>query len=220
MIPLKDDNPRVMVPVVNYVLIALNVLIYFYQFRLSPVDLEAFFRTYGAIPQHITGGHSLYPLLTSMFLHGGLLHLLSNMLYLFIFGDNIEGLMGHTRYFIFYLLSGFGAAALHIFIQPNSPVPMIGASGAISGVLGAYFLKFPRARVLILFWIFFYVTTFRVPALIVLGFWFLMQLSSGLSTIGMEVSGGVAWFAHIGGFVMGLLAVSFFQRRQPPREAW
>lgn len=219
MIPLKDDNPRVMVPVVNYTLIALNVLIYFFQFRHSPADLQAFIYTYGAIPAHITSGKLLpYPLLTSMFLHGGLLHLLSNMLYLFIFGDNIEGLMGHGRYFIFYLLCGLGAAAMHIVIQPNSAVPMIGASGAISGVLGAYFLKFPHARVLILAWVFFYITTFRVPALIALGFWFLMQLTSGLFTIGMEVSGGVAWFAHIGGFVVGLVAVNVFQRRRPWRE--
>lgn len=221
MIPLRDDNPRVMVPVVNYMLIALNVLVYLLQFRLSAVDLEAFIYAFGAVPQKITSGETLlYPLLTSMFLHGGFLHLVSNMLYLFIFGDNVEGLMGHARYLVFYLLSGLGAAALHIFIQPHSAMPMIGASGAISGVLGAYLLKFPRARVLVLAWVFFYVTTFRVPALIALGLWFLMQLSSGLSTLGMDVGGGVAWFAHIGGFVVGLLAVNFFERRRPLREEW
>jgi membrane associated rhomboid family serine protease len=209
-----------MTPFVNWGLIALNVLVYFYQFRLHPVDLEAFVTTYGAIPLDITSGHGYYALLTSMFLHGGIVHLLSNMLYLYIFGDNIEGLMGHGRYLFFYLLSGLGAAMLHIIVEPQSPVPMIGASGAISGVLGAYLLKFPRARVLILFWLFFFVTTYRVPALIVLGLWFFMQLSSGLSSLGVETGGGVAWFAHIGGFVVGLVAVNFFQRRRVVRAEW
>jgi len=220
MIPLHDDNPRVMTPFVNYGLIALNLLVFFRQFTLPEVDLQAFVYTYGAIPAQITGGEGYFSLLTSMFLHGGLLHLLSNMLYLYIFGDNVEGLMGHGRYLFFYILSGIGAAASHIFIESQSTIPMIGASGAISGVLGAYLLKFPRAKVLILFWIVIFINTVRVPAIIVLGLWFFMQLSSGLSSLGMQSGGGVAWFAHIGGFVVGLVLVNFFQKRRVIKPEW
>ncbi len=220
MIPLHDDNPRVMTPFVNYGLIALNLFVFFHQFTLQDVDLQAFVYTYGAIPVQITSGEGYFSLFTSMFLHGGLLHLLSNMLYLYIFGDNIEGLMGHGRYFFFYILSGLGAAASHIFIEPQSTIPMIGASGAISGVLGAYLLKFPRAKVLILFWIIIFINTIRVPAIIVLGLWFFMQLSSGLSSLGVQSGGGVAWFAHIGGFVVGLVLVNFFEKRRVIKTEW
>jgi len=214
MIPLHDDNPRVMIPWVNFSLITVNVLVFLHEFRLEGDALNEFIRAYGAIPQHLVAGQTFLPLLTSMFLHGGIVHLLSNMLYLYIFGDNIEGLMGHGRYLIFYLLCGVGAAASHIFIDPMSQTPMVGASGAISGVLGAYLLKFPRARVLILFWIFI-LTTVRVPALVVLGLWFVMQLTNGLATLGLQTTGGVAWFAHIGGFIVGFLLVNMFQKRRP-----
>lgn len=220
MIPLHDDNPRLMTPFVNYGLIALNVLVFLRQFSMPEVDHQAFVYTYGAIPAEIIAGQGYYSLVTSMFLHGGLLHLLSNMLYLYIFGDNIEGVMGHGRYLFFYILSGIGAAVAHIFIEPQSTVPMIGASGAISGVLGAYLLKFPRARILILIWIVIFINTFRVPAIIVLGFWFLMQLTSGLSSLGVESGGGVAWFAHIGGFIVGLVLVNFFQKRRVIKTEW
>jgi len=220
MIPLHDDNPRVMTPFVNYGLIALNLVVFFHQFTLQDVDLQAFVYTYGAIPSQITGGEGYFSLFTSMFLHGGLLHLLSNMLYLYIFGDNIEGLMGHGRYLLFYILSGLGAAASHIFIELQSAIPMIGASGAISGVLGAYLLKFPRAKVLILFWIIIFINTIRVPAIIVLGLWFFMQLSSGLSSLGVQSGGGVAWFAHIGGFVVGLVLVKFFEKQRVIKTEW
>jgi len=220
LIPLKDDNPRLMVPVVNFALIAINVLVSIYEFYLPPELRERFVYTFGAIPQEITTAHVFYPLFTAMFLHGGLMHLLSNMLYLFIFGDNVEGLLGHGRYLLFYLICGIGASALHIFVEPDSLVPMIGASGAISGVLGAYALKFPRARVLTLIPIVFYITTVRVPAVILLGFWFLMQLTSGLSSMGVQTGGGVAWFAHIGGFVVGLLIVNLFQKHRPQPVQW
>jgi len=220
MIPLHDDNPRMMTPFVNYGLIALNILVFFHQFRLPSVDLQAFVYAYGAVPVEITNGQGYFSLLTSMFLHGGLLHLLSNLLYLYIFGDNVEGVMGHGRYLFFYILSGIGAAALHIAIEPQSMVPMVGASGAISGVLGAYLVKFPRARILILFWIIFFVNTVRVPAIFVLGFWFFMQLTSGISSLGMESGGGVAWFAHIGGFIVGLVLVVFFQKRRVIKTEW
>lgn len=212
MIPLKDDNPRVMTPLFNYGLVFCNVAIFFYQ--ITRPDLEAFVHAYGAIPADIMQGSNLPMLFSAMFLHGGWMHLLGNMLYLWIFGDNIEGLMGHGRYLIFYLLCGVTATMSHILMMPDSTEPMIGASGAISGVLGAYLVKFPRARILILVPIFICLTTFRIPALFVLGFWFLTQLTNGLGIFADIGSGNVAWFAHIGGFVAGLLLVKLFERKQ------
>lgn len=215
MIPLKDDNPRLITPFINYGLVVCNIAVFIYQLSLPAPALERFVHAYGAIPANITQGMNLPSLFTAMFLHGGFLHLLGNMLYLWIFGDNVEGLMGHGRYLGFYLLCGLAATISHIAIEPSSALPMIGASGAISGVLGAYLLKFPRARVLILVPIFICLTTFRIPALFVLGFWFLTQLTSGLGFFHADMSGGgVAWFAHIGGFLAGLLFVKLFERRQ------
>lgn len=215
LIPLKDDNPRVLTPFINYGLVVCNIAIFIFQLSLPEPELERFVHAYGAIPANITQGMNLPSLFTAMFLHGGFLHLLGNMLYLWIFGDNVEGLMGHGRYLGFYLLCGLAATISHIAIEPSSALPMIGASGAISGVLGAYLLKFPRARILILVPIFICLTTFRIPALFVLGFWFLTQLTNGLGFFHADMSGGgVAWFAHIGGFVAGLLFVKFFERRQ------
>lgn len=178
-----------------------------------------FVHAYGAIPADITQGMNLPSLLTAMFLHDMSypipLHLLGNMLYLWIFGDNVEGLMGHGRYLMFYTFCGLAATISHIATEPSSVLPMIGASGAISGVLGAYLVKFPRARILILVPIFICLTTFRIPALFVLGFWFLTQLTNGLGFFHADMSGGgVAWFAHIGGFVAGVLLVKLFERRQ------
>ena len=210
MIPLKDDNPRVMPPLFNYALVLANVAIFFYQ--ISRPDPEAFAMEYGAIPANIMHGTNVSGLITAMFLHGGWLHLLGNMLYLWIFGDNIEGLMGHARYLVFYLLCGVAATLSHIAIEPASAMPMVGASGAISGVLGAYLVKFPRARILILVPILICLTTFRIPALFVLGFWFLTQLTSGLGLFQTEMSANVAWFAHIGGFVAGVLLIKLFER--------
>jgi len=209
LIPLKDDNPRVLTPWCNYGLILCNVAIFFYQ--LSRPDVDVFAQEYGAIPADIMAGTHLSGLFSAMFLHGGWMHLLGNMLYLWIFGDNIEGLMGHPRYIVFYLLCGVAATMSHIAMMPYSDEPMIGASGAISGVLGAYLVKFPRARILILVPIFICLTTFRIPALFVLGFWFLTQLTNGLS--GCSGINNVAWFAHIGGFVAGLLLVKLFERK-------
>ena len=215
MIPLKDDNPRLMTPVVNYGLIVCNIAIFIYQLSMPESEVEMFVHAYGAVPANITQGMHLSSLLTAMFLHGGFAHLIGNMLYLWIFGDNVEGLMGHGRYLVFYLLCGLAATISHIAVEPNSELPMIGASGAISGVLGAYLIKFPRARVLILVPIFICLTTFRIPALFVLGFWFLTQLTNGLGFFHANMSGGgVAWFAHIGGFVAGLLLIKLFERRQ------
>lgn len=217
MIPLKDDNPRLAFPLVNTLLIVLNVAVFIHEMLLSKEEMDLFINTYGAMPSNISQGLDYSTLFTSMFLHGGILHILGNMLYLFIFGDNIEGSMGSARYLIFYLLCGIGAAMSHILFDPLSKVPMVGASGAISGVLGAYMLTYPKARVLVLLPILFYISTFRVPALVVLGLWFLNQLVSGFvlaSRDGGESMGGIAWFAHIGGFVVGMLLVKLFAKRQ------
>jgi len=212
LIPLKDDNPRVLTPFFNYGLILCNGLIFFYQ--LSRPEPDVFVHAYGAIPVDIMQGQQLSTLFTAMFLHGGWMHLLGNMLYLWIFGDNIEGLMGHPRYLVFYLLCGIAAMLSHILMMPDSTDPMIGASGAISGVLGAYLVKFPRARILILVPIFICLTTFRIPALFVLGFWFVTQITSSLGVFSADIGSNVAWFAHIGGFVAGVLLIKFFERRQ------
>ncbi|MGH7492356.1 MAG: rhomboid family intramembrane serine protease [bacterium] len=216
MIPLKDDNPRVTFPLINTLLIVVNVAVFLHEMFLPEVEMEQFIQSYGAIPLHVSQGMHYSGLFTSMFLHGGVLHILGNMLYLFIFGDNIEGSMGSIRYLVFYVLCGIGAAISHILIDPGSEVPMVGASGAISGVLGAYMLTYPKARVLVLLPILFYVSTFRVPAVVVLGLWFLNQLISGFFSTGNDqnLGGGIAWFAHIGGFVLGILLVKFFAKKQ------
>ncbi|MCG3121063.1 MAG: hypothetical protein ALAOOOJD_04003 [bacterium] len=213
MIPLKDDNPRVLRPVVNYALILTNIAIYVYQYKaMSPESVQDLHNTFGVIPAAIMKGNGWYSFLTSLFLHDNhnLKHLIGNMLYLWIFGDNVEGLMGHKRYLFFYLLCGVVAVISHILIEPNSMVPLIGASGAISGVLGAYVVNFPRARI----WMFIPpIFFFRVPALLMLGMWFLGQLAVGLFTLS-QGSGNIAWFAHIGGFIAGLVLIKFFERRQ------
>lgn len=214
MIPIKDDNPRTAFPLVNTILIVVNVVVFIHQFLLPVEAGQAFINQYGAIPQKIMHGKDAGGLFTSMFLHGNLMHIIGNMLYLFIFGDNIENLLGSTRYLIFYVLSGVGAAFSHILIDPASTIPMVGASGAISGILGAYAVTYPRARVLVAFPIIFYITTFRVPAFLVLGQWFVLQLFGGVSTVGADEGGGVAWFAHIGGFVIGIILLKFFKPKR------
>jgi membrane associated rhomboid family serine protease len=205
-IPLKDNNPTVRTPFFTYTFILASVAVYLYQLSLSDAGYR-FIQIYGAIPNEIVHFRNLTSLLTSMFLHAGLLHLLGNMLYLYIFGDNIEDLLGHFRFLVFYLLCGIAAAISHIIFNPFSPIPMVGASGAISGVLGAYLVSFPRARVLVAVPIFIYIfKTFWIPSVIVLGIWFLLQLLFGLLSIG-AAGGGVAWFAHIGGFIFGIILV-------------
>ncbi len=215
MIPLRDDNPRERFPLVNSLFIAINIAVYLHQFSLSPEEGEVFIQSYGAIPKEIVTRGEYVDIFSSMFLHGGMMHLLGNLLYLFIFGDNVENLMGSLRYFFFYALCGAGAACAHILSDAASPIPMVGASGAISGVLGAYMVGYPRARVLVFFPIFFF---FRVPALIVLGVWFINQVAEGIAAMGVNLSGGIAWFAHIGGFLLGVGLVKFFEKRKKRRE--
>ena len=219
MIPLKDDIPSYRVPIATIGLIILNCIVFFFQLSLGPKGFEAGLVKYGAIPFEITHFREITPDLTfpvslslfsSMFMHGGFLHLLGNMLYLWIFGDNVEDKLGHIRFVIFYIISGLIASFSYIITAPGSNVPMVGASGAISGVLGAYFLKFPKARILTLIFFGFFVRMVKVPALFFLGFWFFLQLLSGLPSLGAQTTGGVAWFAHIGGFLGGILLIKLF----------
>ena len=209
MIPLKDDNPTRTFPFINIALILINVLVFFYQASLPPHAYKAFLLANATIPARIPAflaGHlgfhmAFYPLFTSMFLHGGLMHLLGNMLFLYIFGDNIEDSFGHFPYLIFYLFCGIGSGLVHVLFNLHSSLPAIGASGAISGVMGAYAVLFPRAKVLMLFFIF----LIPVPAVLVLGYWFVLQFLAGIGQLGAAATGGVAFWAHIGGFVNGLL---------------
>jgi membrane associated rhomboid family serine protease len=223
MIPLQDDNPTDRTPVATITFIALCVLVFLYQASLPPSTGETFVFQYGAIPAMLFG-HADLPssiavgipayltLLTSMFMHGGWMHLIGNMLYLWIFGDNVEDVMGHGRFVVFYIASGILAALSHAMTDPTSTVPMVGASGAISGVLGAYILLFPRAHVLVFMP---GIGMTRVAAGVVLGLWFVMQLLSGGMSVGGP-GGGVAFFAHIGGFVAGMALIGFFKRPDVP----
>ena len=220
MIPLKDNIPSSRTPLITIGLIVINVLVYLNQLTLPPRAAVRFVYLYGLIPVEISQWQLLVPhpvplygtILTSMFVHGGLFHLAGNMLYLWIFGDNVEDRLGRVRYLLFYLLSGVGAAAAQILSDPHSKIPMVGASGAISGVLGAYLLLYPHARVVTLVFFGWLVRVIEIRALIVLGFWIVVQLVSGLLTWGAQV-GGVAWFAHVGGFVAGLVMVIPLRRR-------
>src|SRR5512139_2675219 len=218
MIPIRDAARSQTFPVVNVLLIALNVLAFLWQLSQGQRLEEAFF-LYGIVPArysdpsiaaHFTAFQQVLPFFTTMFLHGGFLHILGNMWFLYIFGDNIEDRLGHLRYLIFYLLCGVAAGLVHLVTNWNSKVPTIGASGAISGVMGAYLVLYPRARILTLIPIFFFFQFVEIPAYIFLAFWFLMQLlSAGMASGGAEV-GGVAFWAHVGGFVTGLLFVKVF----------
>jgi membrane associated rhomboid family serine protease len=207
LIPLRDDIRSEKRPWVTWGLMAACIGVYVYQALTELQDPRAgdlVIRGYGMIPADIIRGRHLWTLLSSMFMHGGIFHLLGNMLYLWIFGDNVEDALGHLPYLLAYLFAGLVGSLLQILIMPNSPVPTIGASGAISGVMGAYFVLFPRARVLTLIPIFFFIRLIYLPAPILLGFWILFQVLYGCSSV-PGMGGGVAYFAHIGGFVSGLI---------------
>jgi membrane associated rhomboid family serine protease len=219
-IPLKDLNPRRTYPVVNTILILTNVIVFLYQLTLTPHQSDAFALANATIPNHIRlalGGHgsleaAFIPIFTSMFLHSGFMHIAGNMLFLWIFGDNVEDYFGHFPYLLFYLVCGIGSGLTHIIFNFHSPLPALGASGAISGVMGAYIILYPRARVLTLVFIFF----IPIPAFIILGYWFFLQFLAGISTVGAAATGGVAWWAHIGGFLLGMLitSLSLGERKQ------
>ena len=203
--PYKDDNPRVLFPFVTYGIIGINILVFWAQFFVY--GNERLISTFAFVPYEF----KLFTIFTSMFMHGGLMHIIGNMWFLYIFGDNVESILGHVRFLLFYLFCGIGAAVAQFLIQPDSTTPMVGASGAIAGVLGAYMIKFPKARVHVLAVIFIFITTIVVPAQLVLGLWFLMQLSGGLGSLGFDTTGGIAWFAHIGGFIVGISTLRIFQ---------
>ncbi|MBU2636473.1 MAG: rhomboid family intramembrane serine protease [Bacteroidetes bacterium] len=222
MIPLRDTNPHRTTPFINYIIIGGNVIIFLFQFLLSK-HYEQIIYTFGIVPVRLMTDVQTFnfdtmtflPLFTSMFMHGGWLHLIGNMLFLYVFGDNIEDRLGHLRYLLFYLLAGLGAAFTQIFINPVSQIPMVGASGAIAGVLGAYILLFPTARILTLIPIFFFIQLVELPAYLFLGIWFIMQLVSGMLSLGIGAdAGGVAWWAHIGGFATGAVLLVFLKRRR------
>lgn len=218
MIPFKDDNPTHTFPFVTIALIVLNAIVLIQQMT-SPNHREIVF-AYGAIPHSLltlTTTQPIHPILTlfsSMFMHGGLLHFGSNMLFLWIFGNNIEDRLGHLRFIIFYLLCGVVAAYSHALMELSSMVPMIGASGAVSGVLGAYMILFPRARVHTLIFLGIFIQVVRLPAIFVIGLWFAIQFLNGILSKGVAVQVGVAWFAHIGGFLFGIILIKVFFRRR------
>jgi membrane associated rhomboid family serine protease len=223
MIPIRNDQPRFSTPYVTYFLIGLNLVIFLFEASLAPQSFKALLFQLGMIPANLTASISgsahgglmaaFLPALTSMFLHGSWMHVIGNMWFLWIFGDNIEDYLGHFQYLLFYLLSGLGAAFAQVVLNPHSRVPTVGASGAIAGVLGAYFLLYPKAKVLIWFPIFF---LFYLPAWVTLGYWFAMQFVSGAATSianYSETSGGVAFWAHVGGFVAGIILIKIFPER-------
>jgi len=207
--PYKDDNPRILFPFVTYTIIGINSLVFIYQYLiLPPESLGHIISTYALTP----AAPSVITVFTSMFMHGGLMHIIFNMWFLWIFGDNIESVLGHKRYVLFYLICGVGAALAQIQINTGSQIPMVGASGAIAGVLGAYLIRFPRATVHVLVILIIFITFIRVPAMVVIGIWFLSNLTAGLGTLGIEETGGTAWFAHLGGFVSGVVLNQVFKK--------
>ncbi|MBW4684435.1 MAG: rhomboid family intramembrane serine protease [Komarekiella atlantica HA4396-MV6] len=225
MVPLRDNNPTTITPYITYGIIAINILVFIYQLNLTPQQLQGFFLTAALVPCQLSGScpvgvpSPLVPewmtLITSQFLHGGFLHLGGNMLFLHIFGNNIEDRLGHIKYLVFYLTCGVLAGLSQWFFSQNSTIPSLGASGAIAGVLGAYIFRFPRAEILTLIPLGFFITTVRLPAYLFLGFWFVQQAFYSIASlqartnIGME-SGGIAYWAHAGGFVFGAILAPFF----------
>lgn len=230
MFPLSDTIPRRSVPLVTFGLILTNAVVFIIELSLPPDLLTELFHIFGMVPARFTDpawgqqvGYSVnccWPFLTCMFLHGGWLHLISNMWTLWIFGDNVEDRMGHARFLLFYLCCGFVSSLVHLLTNFDSTVPTIGASGAIAGVLGAYFLLFPFSRVIVLVPLFFWPLFFAVPASLYLGLWFLMQFVSGtLSLAAPEAGGEIAWWAHVGGFAVGMFLYRFFVIKHKRRRA-
>ncbi len=220
MIPLRSTERVYSTAVVTASLIAINTLIFFYQATLSQYALNQFVTEFGIVPDQMKG-LGLATLFTSMFLHGGWMHLIGNMLFLWVFGRNVEDLIGGPKFLAFYLLCGLGAGVVHVIVNAYSRLPTIGASGAIAGVMGAYLVKFPRTRIVTLIFIFFFVTTAEIPAAFILLYWFAIQFFSGFGSLASQdySGGGVAYFAHIGGFVIGMLLIRLFPARQRWR-AW
>jgi membrane associated rhomboid family serine protease len=212
VIPLRDSVPSSTTPFVTLGIIAINVLVFFHQFTLPDYELHQFVYHYGVIPARL----QVTDLFTSMFLHGGFMHLIGNMWFLWIYGDNVEDVLGRAKYLAFYLACGMAGSLAQIAAGPNVTIPNIGASGAIAGVMGAYLLKFPHARVLTLIPLFLFFFTQELPAFIILIYWFVLQFFAGVGTMAESSTqtGGVAWFAHVGGFVMGMILIKVLPTRQ------
>ena len=217
MIPLRDVIPSRTTPYITVTIILINAAAWFYELAMPREELNVFLQLFGVVPAAFVPT----TLLTSMFLHGGWSHVIGNMWYLWIFGDNVEDRMGHGRFVVFYLLCGFVAAVGQIVLDPESTIPMIGASGAIAGVMGAYFVLYPHSRVLTLIPIIIFIDIIELPAIVLLGFWFVMQLFSAgaIAVTSSTGGGGVAFMAHVAGFVMGVIGVFVFRKKQPP-EPW
>jgi len=224
MIPLRDLTPRTRTPFMTVLIILVNMAVFLYQWSLDPRAGEQLAFAYGMIPARVElafAGHQVtlvqafLPLLTSMFLHSGLLHILGNMWFLWIFGDNIEDYLGHFKYLLFYVICGVGAGIVHTVANWGSTLPAVGASGAISGVMGAYIVLFPRARVLTLVPLLVIFFTVQLPAVVILGYWFLIQFLSGVGSLGTRSTGGTAWWAHIGGFLLGAFFVAGSRHKTP-----
>ena len=215
MIPIGDENAGTVIkPLVNWTIIGICALVFVYELVLPPGQLDAFFMQWGAIPAEISQFRDLHGLITSMFLHGGWAHFIGNMVFLLVFGDNIEDAMGHISYHLFYLLTGIAAGLAQVFLSTSSSIPLIGASGAISGVLGAYIVLFPHGKVRALVFFGYFGQVILVPAWVMIGIWFALQLFSGFASLGAPDVGGVAFWAHVGGFVAGAILVWLFRDRE------
>lgn len=211
--PIGDDNVQGgHKPIFSYTLIFVNVLVFLFEFSLKQDAAEVFVIHFGSIPAEVLSGQDLFTLVTSMFLHSGWMHLIGNMLFLWVFADNIEAVVGTFNFMLFYILGGIAATLIHALFNPISEIPVVGASGAISAVMGAYLVMFPSSRIKV--WILFLFTSAYVPALLFLGIWIFQQMISGVGSLGLSIDeqGGVAWWAHIGGFAFGLMA-GFFARK-------
>jgi len=212
MFPLRDRQPSYSKPVITVLLIVVNILVFLFEFSLDPYTRNAFIFAYGLVPDHF----AVTNVFTSMFLHAGWLHVLANMWFLWIFGDNIEDILGHGKFLLFYLMCGVAAALTQVLFDPTSRVPMVGASGAIAGVMGAYMMKFPRARIVMGAW-FVIIYTFDIPAWLMLIYWFVLQLFGGFDSIPesqYQQGGGTAFCAHVGGFIAGMILVYLLVARQ------
>lgn len=221
MIPIRDQIPTRRVPIVNYLLIAANLIVFVLQ-SLAGANQETLVNQFALIPANFTANINLAnftDIFSSMFMHAGLMHLGGNMLYLWIFGDNVEDSMGSIKYLMFYLVGGLVASLTHIYFNPGSQIPTVGASGAIAAVLGAYLVLYPQSRVMTIIPLGFFIRLTSIPAIFVLGFWFILQLFNGVFSLGAEDVGGVAFWAHIGGFVTGLVLAKLLASRRRPEYA-
>ncbi len=214
MIPIRDTSPTKSTPVATYGLIAANIIIFVYSMLLPDPELKEFIQTYSIIPRQIGQGMALFSIFTSMFLHGSLGHLISNMLFLNIFGDNLEDHLGHIKYLLFYFVSGLGGALLQLAFSLNSTIPNLGASGAIAGLMGAYLVLFPYHKIETLFIWGFFVQVIKVPAALMLIYWILAQFLGGLGQLAIAGGGGIAYLAHVGGFFTGFVLIKLFESRQ------